>query len=141
MLSRVWRVWVSSWRFRPRVLPLVPSLALVIGSVLLACSGTAITETCGVVGRERSCDCTGRSIGIQACQFDGTWEACTCFSVSGGSGGAGAGAAAGTAGTGDTGGRGGDGGTSAPAEGRASTGGSRSFGFPFPTAGRTPRRD
>ena len=98
-----------------------------LASTLTACSNTPTTEACGVVGRERTCPCEARAIGIQACQMDGTWEACTCYPLPGGSSAAGVGgpsAAAGTSGVS------GEGGATA---GRAG----RGFGLPFPFAGRT----
>ena len=53
-------------------------------SLLIACSGTPNTEACGVAGREQTCPCPSNAIGIQSCQLDGTWEACTCYPLSAG---------------------------------------------------------
>jgi hypothetical protein len=103
---------------------------------LSACSGSALTDSCGVAGRQRSCPCSGRAIGIQICQLDGTWETCTCYGINAGTGGAsGNGGASGAAGTStrssaieaDRGGRGGASGST-----------SRST---FPFGGRPARRD
>jgi hypothetical protein len=70
-----------------------------------ACSSDPPGVSCGVVGRERSCPCSGNAVGIQACQLDGQWESCTCYprasnggssgvAANGGSGGASANAGA-----------------------------------------------
>jgi hypothetical protein len=48
-----------------------------------ACSNDPPGSSCGVTGRERSCPCSGSAVGIQACQFDGQWEPCTCYPRSG----------------------------------------------------------
>jgi hypothetical protein len=134
----MWCVWgPSRWLLvHPR--SVAPGLLLVLSALAAAaCSGSALTDSCGVVGRERSCECTGRSIGIQSCQLDGTWESCTCYSVSGAGGDGGAGGA--TAGAGGSAGASGrSSGVQAAGAGR---GGSRGFGFPFSSAGRGSRRD
>jgi hypothetical protein len=138
----MWCVWGPSRRVHPRSVSAVMMLVLAAFGVALAgCSGSALTDSCGVVGRERSCECTGRSIGIQTCQFDGAWEPCTCYSVggagaasgSGGMGGAIAGSGGGSAGTSSR--------SSAVEAARAGRGGSRGI-FPFSSAaGRSSRRD
>jgi hypothetical protein len=140
-LSRVWCVWAPSSRMvHPRSVGAGLLALLAFGSALPACSGSALTDSCGVVGRERSCECTGASIGIQVCQFDGNWEPCTCYSVAGSGGAAGSSGAAGTVGA--AGSAGTSSRSSAVEASRAGRGGSRSSGFPFSSsAGRAARRD
>ncbi|HET8931868.1 MAG TPA: hypothetical protein VFN67_00440 [Polyangiales bacterium] len=120
-------------------------LGLILGEplALSACSGSALTDSCGVAGRQRSCPCSGSAVGIQACQLDGAWETCTCYGVNGPIGGSssGSGGASGAGGTStrsaaveaDRGGAGG-------ANARGGAGGS-SVRPPFPFGGRPARRD
>lgn len=49
-------------------------------ALLGACSGNTITDSCGVAGRERSCDaCATQQVGIQTCQLNGSWSVCECY--------------------------------------------------------------
>jgi hypothetical protein len=73
------------------------AFSVLAASMFVACSGTPNTEACGVAGRERTCPCESNAIGIQSCQLDGTWEACTCYPLDAGATAAGS-SAAGTAG-------------------------------------------
>jgi hypothetical protein len=93
-----------------------------------ACSSDPPGTSCGVTGRERSCPCNGNAVGIQACQFDGQWEACTCYPRAGNTVAGSAGVVAANGGSGGASadaGRGGATGQRASAD-RAAAGGSAS---------------
>jgi len=108
---------------------LTPLRSLLLGAALSACSGTPSTEACGVAGREQTCPCEGNAIGIQTCQLDGTWEACTCYPLSAGAPAAGAsGSVSVSVSVSGSGGAGG---------GRAVSASAGRFGFPALFAGRT----
>lgn len=68
-------------RSRRATLSVAAALASLLGA---ACSGSTLTESCGVVGRQQACECSGSAVGIQTCQLDGSWE-CTCYFPGGGS--------------------------------------------------------
>src|SRR3954469_4201681 len=58
---------------------------LACASLLAACSSPSTVIACGVAGRERSCPCvSANTIGLQSCQLDGRWGACTCYPLASG---------------------------------------------------------
>jgi hypothetical protein len=113
---------------------------LLCASLLGACSSDPPAMACGVSGRERSCPCSGNAVGIQVCQLNGQWDACTCYPLEGGAlpnnvpASESASDAAGTSPSSSAGGTGDRAGSAAGSAGAGGAGG-RMSRFPFPFGG------